>query len=75
MRGSITSSTTRSKTCSSKRASASRAVRGLHDLVAVALQRERKQRLDGLLVVDKQDAGGSISHDSADRRIVGPWTH
>ena len=38
------------------------AVGRLHDLVAVALQREREQRLDRLLVVDQQDAGGAIGH-------------
>ena len=35
------------------------AVGRLHDLVAVALQRERQQRLDRLLVVDEEDARGS----------------
>ena len=39
------------------------AVGGLHDLVAVALQREGEQRLDRLLVVDQQDAWGAIGHD------------
>ena len=39
------------------------AVRGLHDLVAVALQRERQQRLDRLLVVDQEDARGAVRHD------------
>ena len=39
------------------------AVGRLHDLVAVALQRERQQRLDRLLVVDQQDARGSVCHD------------
>ena len=63
IRGSITSSTTRSKICSSKRARASGAVGRLHDFVAVALQREREQRLDRLLVVDEQDSGGAVCHD------------
>ena len=63
IRGSITSSTTRSKICSSKRVERFRAVGGLHDLVAVALQRERQQRLNRLLVVDEQDAGGAVCHD------------
>ena len=63
--GSITSSTTRSKVCSEKRDERLAAVGGLHDLVAVALQREREQRLDGLLVVDQEDAGASIRHDEA----------
>ena len=57
MRGIITSSTTRSKVCSSKRVERLAAVGRLHDVVAVPLQREREQRLDRLLVVDEQDAG------------------
>ena len=47
------------------------AVGGLHDLVAVALQRERQQRLDRLLVVDEQDARGAVvatSRAPADQR-------
>ena len=47
------------------------AVGRLDDLVAVALQREREQRLDRLLVVHEQDAGCSISHDPLKARIVG----
>ena len=47
------------------------AVGRLHDLVAVALQREREQRLDRLLVVDEQDAGGAVGHDALQPRIVG----
>ena len=39
------------------------AVGGLHDFVAVALQREGEQRLDRLLVVDEQDARGAVCHD------------
>ena len=66
--GSITSSTTRSKVCSAKRASASRPSDAVHDLVAVALQRERQQGLDRLLVVDQQDPRGAVWHceDSVD---------
>ena len=39
------------------------AVGRLHHLVAVALQRERQQRLDRLLVVDEEDARGTVRHD------------
>ena len=46
------------------------AVGRLHDLVAVALQGEGEQRLDGLLVVDEQDAGWAVGH--ADLARVGP---
>ena len=38
------------------------AVRGLHHLVPVALQREGQQRLDRLLVVDQEDARGTVRH-------------
>ena len=53
--GSIRSSTTRSKVCSREAVERLLAVAGRHDLVAVALQRERQQGLDRLLVVDEQD--------------------
>ena len=71
MRGIITSSTTRSKVCSEKRVERLAAVGCLHDVVAVPLQRERQQRLDRLLVVDEQDARGSVGHDLWKPRIVG----
>ena len=38
------------------------AVGCLHHFVAVALQRERQQRLDRLLVVDQEDARGTVRH-------------
>ena len=43
------------------------AVGRLHDLVAVLAQREGEQRLDRLLVVDEQDAGGAVGHVRYDR--------
>ena len=46
------------------------AVGRLHDLVAVALEREREQCLDRLLVVDEQDAGGAVGHVGSVSRIV-----
>ena len=56
--GSITSSTTRSNGLLGEARERLPAVRRLDHLVAVALQRERQQRLDRLLVVDQEDAGG-----------------
>jgi hypothetical protein len=39
------------------------AVRGLHDLVPVALQREGEKCLDRLLVVYEQDSRCAVCHD------------
>src|SRR4051794_870751 len=37
-------------------------VRRVHDLIAVALEREGQERLDRLLVVDEEDARGTVGH-------------
>src|SRR4051812_2475935 len=43
----------------------------MDDLVAVTLQGKRQERLNGLLVVDEQDARGAVCHDLPAPRIVG----
>ena len=47
------------------------AVGRVHDLVAVALQREGEQRLDRLLVVDEEDAGRAVGHANRGERRAG----